>query len=160
MKIPLPPAPGTGEHPCLALVNTIVTLPGGQRVDELDSPEKATAWLVTQELVPEGTGLLEYCQLQLTDLRGHLRDVLDSQTKGVAPDSLSLDGINHALTAVPNAAPLRYDPAEGLSRIPIHPLTQLVDHALANITEDAASLLTGPDAHRIAQCASTPCDRF
>lgn len=160
MKVPLAPAPGTSEQPCLALANSIVTLPGGQRVDELDSPENATAWLVTHQLAPEGTGLLAYCQLQLTDLRRHLRKVLESHTKGVAPDPKSLDGINRALTAVPSAALLRYDPDEGLFRVPGHPVTQLVDHAMANITEDAASLLTGEDAHRIAQCASTPCDRF
>lgn len=160
MKVPLPPAPGTSEHLCLALANSIVTLPGGRRVDELDSPENATAWLVAQELAPEGTGLLEYCQLQLTTLRAHLRSVLESHTHDTAPDPASLDGINRALTAVPSAAPLRYNLGEGLSRVPSHPLTQLVDHAMATITEDAAALLTGLDADRIAQCASMPCDRF
>jgi hypothetical protein len=74
---------GIVEHPCPTLV-TIVSLPGGHRVNELNSPENATAWLVTHELAPEGTGLLAYCQLQLTDLRGHLREVPESHTKGVA----------------------------------------------------------------------------
>ncbi|WP_309107923.1 CGNR zinc finger domain-containing protein [Arthrobacter sp.] len=160
MKVPLPPAPGTSKHPCLALVNSIVTLPGEHQVDELSSPENATAWLVMHHLAPEGTGLLEYCQLQLTNLRGDLRGVLESHIEGVAPDPASLDGINRALTAVPSAAPLRYQPNDGLFRVPNHPVTQLVDHAMATITEDAASLLTGPVAHRIAQCASRPCDRF
>ncbi len=160
MKVPLPPAPGTSEHPCLALANSIVTLPGGHGIDELDSPENATAWLVAQELVPEGTGLLEYCQLKLTNVRGHLRQLLESHTLGVAPDPASLDAINGALTAVPSAALLSYHPGEGLARVSNHPVTQLVDHAMAAITEDAASLLTGPNAHRITQCASTPCDRF
>jgi predicted RNA-binding Zn ribbon-like protein len=160
MNVPLPPAPGTGEHPCLALANSIVTLPGGQRVDDLDSPENATAWLVAHELAPEGTGLLDYCQLKLTNVRGHLRQLLESHTAGCAPDPASLEAINRALTAVPSAAPLSYHTDEGLSRVANHPLTQLVDHAMASITEDAASLLTGPDAHRIAQCASKPCDRF
>lgn len=68
-----PPAPGTAEHPCLALANSIVTLPGGQRADELDNPENATAWLVSHDLAPEGAGLLAYCQLQLTGLREYLR---------------------------------------------------------------------------------------
>lgn len=160
MKVPLPPAPGTREHPSLALANSIVTLPGGQLADELNNPENATEWLVAHELAPEGTGLLEYCQLKLTDVRGHLRQLLESHTDGIAPDPASLDAINRALTAVPSAAPLNYDPDEGLSRVPNHPLTQLVDHAMATITEDAASLLTGPDAYRIAQCASQPCNRF
>lgn len=160
MRIPLPPAPGTSEHPCLALANSIVTLPGGQLVDELTSPEDATAWLVARELAPEEVGLLEYCQLKLTRVRGHLRPLLESHTDGIAPDPASLDAINRALTAVPSAAPLSYHPGEGLSRVPNHPVTQLVDHAMATITEDAASLLTGPDAQRIARCASKPCDRF
>jgi len=159
-KVPLPLAPGTAEHPCLALANSIVTLPGGQRVDELNSPENATSWLVMHALAPVGTGLLAYCQLQLTDLRENLRNALESRTAGVAPNTDSLSSINRALTAVPSAALLTYDPDEGLLRVPSHPTTQLVDHAMAQIAEDAAALLTGVDAHRIAQCASAPCDRF
>ncbi|MHA7292183.1 CGNR zinc finger domain-containing protein [Arthrobacter sp. MDT3-24] len=159
-KVPLPTAPGTAEHLCLALANSVVTLPGGQLADELDNPESATAWLIRHDLVPDGTGLLAYCQLQLTDLRGHLRAVLASHTEGLAPGLESLEGVNQALTAVPTAAPLRYEPDEGLRRVASHPLTQLVAHAMAQIAEDAAALLTGPDAHRIAQCAAEPCDRF
>lgn len=159
-KVPLPPAPGTAEHLCLALANSIVTLPGGQRADELDSPESATAWLIEHGLAPTGTGLLAYCQLQLRDLRRHLRWVLMSHAEGVAPDPESLDALNRALAAVPSAALLRYRPDEGLRRVASHPLTQLVDHAMAQIAEDAAALLTGPDADRVACCASAPCDRF
>ncbi|POH58954.1 CGNR zinc finger domain-containing protein [Arthrobacter glacialis] len=159
-KVPLPPAPGTAEHPCLALVNSIVTLPGGHRVDELNNPENATEWLVMHDLAPVDTGLLTYCQLQLTDLRENLRRVLESHTEGVAPNAESMDSINRALTAVPSAALLQYDFTKGLLRVANHPTTQLVDHAMAQIAEDAAALLTGPDGHRIASCASAPCDRF
>ena len=60
----------------------------------------------------------------------------------------------------PSAALLRYDAHEGLSRVASHPVMQLVDHAMAQIAEDAAALLTGPDAHLVARCASAPCDRF
>ncbi|WP_425861887.1 CGNR zinc finger domain-containing protein [Arthrobacter sp. TWP1-1] len=159
-KVPLPPAPGTAEHLCLALANSIATLPGGEWVDELNSPEDATAWLVMHDLVPIGTGLLSYCQLQLTDLRENLRRVLESHTEGVAPNAESLGSINRALAAVPSAALLHHDSNKGLLRVANHPTTQLVDHAMAQIAEDAAALLTGPDAHRIASCASAPCDRF
>lgn len=159
-KVSLPPAPGTAEHLCLALVNSIVTLPGGQRADELNSPEDATTWLVMHDLAPIGTGLLAYCQLQLTDLRENLRKVLESRSEGTAPNDGSLGSINRALTAAPSAALLKYDPDKGLLRVANHPTTQLVDHAMAQIAEDAAALLTGPDAHRIARCASAPCDRF
>lgn len=159
-KIPLPPAPGTAEHPCLALANSIVMLAGGHQVDDLESPETATEWLVTHQLAPAGTGLLSYCQRQLTDLRANIRRVLESHVDGLAPDPISLDGINRALTAVPCAALLLYSCEVGLRRVSGHPISQLVDHAMAQIAEDAATLLTGPDAHRIALCASAPCDRF
>lgn len=159
-KVPLPPAPGTAEHVSLALANSVVTLPGGQRADELDGPADATAWLVKNELAPEGTGLLAYCQGRLTDLRDDIRGVLASSATSVAPDLQSLERLNQALLAVPSAALLRYDPESGLIRTPGHPVTQIVDHALAHIAEDAAALLTGPDAPRIARCASEPCDRF
>ncbi|MBD7996195.1 ABATE domain-containing protein [Arthrobacter sp. Sa2CUA1] len=159
-NVPLPPAPGTAEHLCLALANSIVTLPGGQRVDELNSPEDATAWLVGHNLAPEGTGLLSYCQNQLAGLREQLREILRSHTECTAPAPEALAGLNHALTAVPSAAPLHYSPGAGLSRVPSHPVSQIVAHAMAQIAEDAAALLTGPDAGRIAQCAAAPCDRF
>lgn len=159
-KVPLPPAPGTAEHLSLALANSIVTLPGGLRVDELDSPEDATAWLIRHNLAPEGTGLLSYCQHQLAGLREQVREVLLSHTQGAAPAPEALAGLNHALTAVPSAAPLHFSPGAGLRRVPGHPLTQIVDHAMAQIAEDAAGLLTGPDAARIASCAAAPCDRF
>lgn len=159
-KIPMPPAAGAAEHPCLALANSIVTLPGGQRADELNTPESATEWLIGHDLAPLGTGLLAYCQLQLMDLREHLRGTLMAHTEGIEPAPGALEGLNRALTAVPSAALLQYEPGQGLVRVPGHPTTQLVDHAMAQIAEDAAALLTGPEAHRIAHCASAPCDRF
>lgn len=159
-KVPLPPAPGTAEHPALALANSIVTLPGGLRVDELEGPANATAWLVGHQLAPEGTGLLSYCQLQLAGLREYLREVFRAHIEGTTPASKALEGINHALMAVPSAALLHFSPETGLRRGRGHPLTQIVDHAMAQIAEDAAGLLTGSDAARIAICASAPCDRF
>lgn len=155
-----PPAPGTAEHPSLALANSIVMHPGERQTDELDTPENATAWLIHHRLAPPDTGLLTYCQLQLTGLRGHLREALGSHVEGVAPGPGALEGLNRALTAVPSAALLHYDLDKGLLRVPSHPLTQLVDHAMAHIAEDAAALLTGPEAPRLARCASAPCDRF
>jgi predicted RNA-binding Zn ribbon-like protein len=159
-NVPLPPAPGTAGHLSLALANSVVTLPGGLRVDELDSPENATAWLIAQDLAPEGTGLLSYCQLQLEGLRGDLRQVLGAHAGGTAPAPAALEGLNRALTAVPSAALLHYSPEAGLVRGHTHPLSQIVAHAMAQIAEDAAELLTGPDAGRLASCAATPCDRF
>lgn len=159
-NVPLPPAPGTAEHICLALANSIVTLPGGLRVDELKSPEDATDWLIGHQLAPEGTGLLSYCQSQLANLREYLREALRAHTEGTAPAPAALEGLNYALAAAPSAALLHYSPETGLRRGYGHPLTHIVETAMAQIAEDAAGLLTGPDAERVAVCAAAPCDRF
>lgn len=159
-NVPLPPAPGTAEHLSLALANSVVTLPGGVQVDELDNPENATAWLISHDLAPEGTGLLSYCQLQLEGLRGQIRQVFRAHTEGGEPDPAALQGINQALSAVPSAALLHYSPEKGLRRQRDHPLTRIVDHAKAKIAEDAAGVLTGTDASLLAVCAAEPCDRF
>src|SRR5699024_724220 len=144
--IPLPPAPGADEHVSLALLGSRVTLPGGRVVDELDSPEAATLWLVERDLAPEGTELLEYCQGRLTELRATLRALFSAQAE--------------ALARVPSAPLLRYDGDRGLHRVPAHPLTKLVEHAMAQIAADAAALLTGEAADAVARCAASPCDRF
>lgn len=159
-SVPLPPAPGTAAHLSLALANSVVTLPGGSQIDELDTPDNATAWLIAQGLAPEGTGLLSYCQQQLEGLRADLRRILGSHTAGSAPAPSALEGLNRALTAVPSAAPLHYSPGAGLERVHTHPLSRIVAHAMAQIAEDAAGLLTGPDAGRLASCAAAPCNRF
>lgn len=159
-KIPLPPAPGADEHVSLALVNSTAALPGGQRADELGSPEEATDWLIGHGLVPDRTALLTYCQNQLTGLRDDLRALLAAHVEGEAPPQRALDGTNRALIKVPSAPLLRHDPDEGFRRTPEHPVTQLVEHAMALIAEDAATLLTGSDASRVARCEAPPCDRF
>ncbi|SDQ72415.1 Conserved protein containing a Zn-ribbon-like motif, possibly RNA-binding [Arthrobacter crystallopoietes] len=158
--IPLPPAPGAEQHTSLALANSTVTLPGGHAVDELDSPENATRWLISHQLVPDETALLAYCQNQLATLRGSLRAIFAAQADSREPELSALEGVNQALTKVPSAPLLRYDPQEGLHRAPQHPVTQLVEHAMAQIAEDAASLLTGDQAGLIARCEATPCNRF
>lgn len=159
-KIPLPAAPGAEQHTSLALANSTVTLPGGHSVDEIGSPEEATEWLISHQLVPDETALLAYCQTQLAALRSNLRAVFTTQVDGSAPDPQALDGLNRALTTVASAPLLRYEPQEGLHRAPQHPVTQLVEHAMAQIAEDAASLLTGNQAGLLARCEASPCDRF
>jgi predicted RNA-binding Zn ribbon-like protein len=64
------------------------------------------------------------------------------------------------MTRVPTASLLRWDDAHGLHRTAVHPTTQILDHALAALAADAAELLTGPDAERLAACASPPCNRY
>lgn len=158
--IPLPPAPGADEHVSIALLGTRVTLPGERVVDELDSPEAATRWLVERDLVPESTELLEYCQGRLAELRGTLRMLFSAQVEGVAPSAEVLEEVNRALTRVPSALLLRHDGDRGLHRVTAHPVTKLVEHAMAQIAEDGAALLTGESAGMVARCAAPPCDRF
>lgn len=158
--LPLPPAPGTDAHISLALVNSMVTLPGQQVVNELDSPENATAWLVHTELAPQDTTLLDYCQGQLTELRDNLRTVFTAHITGSEPESSSINSINLALSRVPTTQLLRFLPGEGLRRFRKDPVTQVVEHAMAEIAEDAVDLLTGTDADLLIQCAAEPCDRF
>lgn len=159
-QIPLPTAPGADAHTSLALVNTAVTLPAGKRVDVLDSPEAATQWLIEHGLVPNSTTLLAYCQNRLTGLRAHVRTIFDAHVEGEAPPILTLEAINRALERVPSALALRYDPQMGYTREPVHPVTQLVEHALAHISEDAASLVTGEDAALLNRCEAPSCNRF
>ncbi|CCG02574.1 CGNR zinc finger domain-containing protein [Blastococcus saxobsidens] len=157
---PLPPAPGADEHVSLSLINSIVTLPSGQQADELGSPEQATRWLISHGLVPEHTSLLAYCQNQLTGLRGHLRSLFAAHVAGTTPPQHALDAVNRTLTKVPSAPLLRYHPTTGLWREPEHPVTQLVEHAMAQVAEDAAGLLTSSTSAQIARCDAPPCNRF
>lgn len=159
-RIPLPTAPGADDHPSLALVNSAVSLPGGHVADDLGSPAEATAWLVGQRLVPAETALLAYCQDQLSTLRGNLRTLFTARVAGGAPAPEAVESVNRALVKVPSAPLLQYDAGSGLRRVPQHPVTRLVEHAMAQIAEDAAALLTGGQAELIAQCEATSCDRF
>nr|WP_205834468.1 CGNR zinc finger domain-containing protein [Arthrobacter sp. SF27] len=127
---------------------------------KLDSPENATQWLISHNLVPEETALLAHCQNQLTTLRGNLRAIFAARADSSVPELRALEGVNQALTKVPSAPLLRHDPQAGLHRAQQHPVTQLVEHAMAQIAEDAASLLTGDQAGLIARCEATPCNRF
>lgn len=159
-KIPLPPAPGADGHPGLALANSIVTLPGNVRADELDSPAQATAWLVAHGLAPESTELLTYCQNQLTGLRGNVRSLFLTQLAGEAPDQNAMEALNRALSRIASAPLLHFSEDRGLYRAAEHPVTQLVEHAMAQIAEDTAALLTSDNSAELAQCEAAPCDRF
>lgn len=158
--IPLPPAPGATNHVSLKLINSTVTLPGNHVFDELNSPENATSWLIQHELAPRNTTLLAYCQGQMTGMRENLRAIFKAHVTGEEPTPSALDSINLALGRVPTAQLLRFIPGEGFQRFREDPVTQLVEHALAEIAEDAAGLLSGPQAHLLTQCGSKPCDRF
>ncbi|MEU8580876.1 ABATE domain-containing protein [Streptomyces sp. L500] len=155
-----PPAPGAEQYPALDFANTALALPGGLFPDLLGSPEAAARWLAERDLVPAGTELREVCAIRIRALRDQLRALLTSRIDALPPPDGTLRAVNDALTAAPAAALLRWDPTRGLHRVQAHPTEQVVDHALAVLAADAADLLTGPDAGRLAACGSPPCRRY
>ncbi|GAB3620036.1 CGNR zinc finger domain-containing protein [Glutamicibacter endophyticus] len=156
----LPPSPGSREHVSLDLVNSEIHLPAGVRRDALETPESTTAWLVERGLVGEDAALQSYCQNRLSGLRGHLREAFATRVAGghLAPGTV--EGINAALAAAPNASLLHYVPGEGFFRSLEHPATRLVEHAMSVIAEDAVALLAGDESERLARCEAEPCMRF
>ena len=154
-----PPAPGADRHPALDLANTPLALTSGE-VDLLATPAQVTAWLIGRGLASEGASVLEVCADRLRALRGHLRGLLSAQVNGVAPAAADLEAVNIALTRAPSADVLRWDAGRGLYRAAAHPIDQMLERALAVLAADAADLLTGPAAARLAACGSPPCRRF
>jgi predicted RNA-binding Zn ribbon-like protein len=155
-----PPAPGAERHVALDLANSRLALPGGGHVDLLADPAAATAWLTGRDLAPPGTVLHEICAGRLRDLRTQVRSLLAGQVTGAPPDQTALRAVNAALSLAPSTEVLRWTPARGLHRAPAHPADQAVEHALAVLAADAADLLTGPSAERLAACGSPPCRRY
>lgn len=155
-----PSAPGTREHPSLALVDTVHGSIGVDSDDELSSPEAATAWLIDHGLIAPEAGLQEHCQSRLVRFRHHLNDLFVAQVSRDAPSPKAVESLNSALTSAPGALLLRFGPDSRFFRSAERPVTQAVDHAMAIIAEDAASLLAGGDAARIAACESETCQQF
>ncbi|GAB3448375.1 CGNR zinc finger domain-containing protein [Actinophytocola sediminis] len=153
-------APGAERYPALDFANSALALPGGQYRDLLGSPKAATGWLVDHRLAPAEAELHEVCAAQLRALREQLRALLAARVDDLPAPGAALSAVNEALTRTPTASLLHWDPARGLHRITSHPTTQIVDHALAALAADAADLLTGADADRLAACGSPPCNRY
>lgn len=157
---PLPPAPGAEQYPSLALVNSVIALPGGQFVDLLGTPAAANQWLIDRGLAPVDAGMREMCAAQLRSLREQIRALFDARVAGVPALPAALAAVNDALTRVPTAPLLQWDEKNGPYRAAPHPTTEIVDHALATLAADAADLLTSPDAERLTACGSAPCNRY
>ncbi|MEU6224851.1 ABATE domain-containing protein [Streptomyces sp. NPDC047042] len=155
-----PPAPGAEEYPALDFANSVVALPGGQFLDLIGTPATANQWLTERGLAPVDAGLQEMCAAQLRSLREQIRALLASRVDGHAAPPSALVAVNDALTRAPAASLLRWDETRGLHRAAAHPTTQILDHALAALAANAADLLTGPDADRLAACGSAPCTRY
>jgi predicted RNA-binding Zn ribbon-like protein len=159
-RLALPPAPGADEHVALDFANSAIALPGGQYLDLLGTPADAGRWLTDHELAPADAGLREVCAAQLRALREQVRALLAARIDNHPAPPAALQAVNDAMTRVPSTALLRWDGTRGLHRAPAHPTTQILDHALAVLAGNAADLLTGPDADRLAACGSPPCTRY
>ncbi|GIE77369.1 hypothetical protein Aph02nite_33190 [Actinoplanes philippinensis] len=156
----IPAAPGADRHPGLDLANSRLSLPADQTLDLLATPADAGRWLIDRDLVPAGSVLHEVCAGRLRAMREHIRDLFAAHLRAAEPPAAALDAINTAVTRVPTAAPLRWDPAHGLHRAAPHPTDQVVDHALGVLAADTADLLTSADAARLTACDSRPCMRY
>lgn len=159
-ELPLPPAQGEEEHPSLALANSAIAMPGGHTVDLLGTPAQANHWLTERGLAPVDAGMLEMCASQLRSLREQIRSLFASRAAGLPALPTAIGAINDAMTRVPTAPLLQWDERNGPYRATPHPITEIVDHALATLAADAADLLTSPDAERLTTCDSTPCNRY
>ncbi|MEU4423795.1 CGNR zinc finger domain-containing protein [Actinoplanes sp. NPDC024001] len=155
-----PPAPGAELHPALDLADSVLTAPGGHVLDRIATPEHAARWLAEHDLIPDDAQLHEVCAGRLRALRQHIRVLLTARVRRTIPPAEAVAAVNDALTRVPTAAPLRWASSAGPHRVRPHPTDQIVDHALGVLAADAADLLTGPDADRLAACDSPPCTRF
>ncbi|MEU5094891.1 CGNR zinc finger domain-containing protein [Streptomyces sp. NPDC020996] len=155
-----PPAQGEDEHLSLALVNSVITLPGGHTVDFLGTPAQANQWLTEHGLAPVDAGMREMCAAQVRSLREQIRSLFASRVEGLPALPAAVSAVNDAMTRVPTAPLLQWDDETGPYRATPHPTTAIVDHALAVLAADAADLLTGPDAERLTACGSAPCTRY
>ncbi len=159
-ETPLAAAPGAQEHPSLALVNSAGGVAVGKDYDEMSTPEAAAAWLMARDLIGQDAVLHEHCQGRLAALRADLRNLFTAHTTGDVPTTSAVHALNFALTCVPGALLLRFDPPGGFTRRADHPTTQVVEHVMAVIAEDAASLLSGDQASQLASCEADSCQRF
>ncbi|MFI5681587.1 CGNR zinc finger domain-containing protein [Streptomyces cellulosae] len=154
------PAPGAEQYVALDFANSVISLPGGQLLDLLGTPETATRWLTERDLTPADTELKETCASRMRSLRDQVRALFAARISRHPAPPEALIAVNEALTRVPTAAPLHWDPTRGLHRTNPHPVDQSVDHALGVLAAGAADLLTGPDAERLTACGSAPCNRY
>ncbi|WP_043813228.1 CGNR zinc finger domain-containing protein [Allokutzneria albata] len=157
---PLPPAPGAGQYVALDFVNSAIALPNGHFVDLLGTPAATSSWLVERGLAPADVDVQEMCATQLRSMREHLRSLCASRVAGLPALPTALSAVNDALSRVPTAALLHWDEKDGPYRAVPCPTNEILDHALATLAASGADLLTGPDAERLTQCGSTPCNRY
>ncbi|MGW4383175.1 CGNR zinc finger domain-containing protein [Kitasatospora sp. NPDC004531] len=153
------PAPGAAQYPALDFANSLLSLPAGP-LDLLDTPEHASSWLIDHGLAPAGSRVYRPCTVRLHEFRGAVRELIEARTAGRPAPEAALAAVNTALTATASAPLLHWSADRGLYRAHPHPADPIAVHAMAQLAADAAELLTGPDADRLAACGGAPCTRF
>ncbi|MGW0185297.1 ABATE domain-containing protein [Streptomyces sp. NPDC003362] len=152
------PVPGEERYVSLALVNTRFTLSHGP-VDLLDDTEAAHLWLVRHELLPDRVALNGRQFGRLLGLREALRALFTAYGTVAAPPADSLAAFNSALAAAPPTPRLDWT-ADGPRRAHQPDTGNPAGAALSLLAEDAAELLTGPEADQLAECAAQGCARW
>lgn len=152
--------PGAAEHPSVALVDTVSAAPRGQLRDELDTPDALADWLLARDLISPDAVLYEHCWGRIVEFRQSLRDLFTAHVEGSAPSLTTIQALNRALTRASGARLLHFDPATGFTRSADHPATQVIEHVMALIAEDAAALLTGKEASMLTSCQAKGCLQF
>ncbi|MDX3078606.1 ABATE domain-containing protein [Streptomyces sp. NPDC088354] len=76
------PPPGVEQYPALDLVKSVVTSPGGQSLDLLDTPAGALQWLTAHRLTSAGDVLHEGDVARFRTLRTHIRFVIRPHRRG------------------------------------------------------------------------------
>ncbi|TYB51136.1 hypothetical protein FXF51_54180 [Nonomuraea sp. PA05] len=155
-----PPAPGAADYLALDFVNSAIALPGGVFVDALGTPASTNRWLSEHGLAPADAGVQEMCATQLRSLREHVRALFAARVAGLPVLPAALSAVNDALSRAPTADLLYWDDKTGPYRAAPCPTNAILDHALATLAASTADLLTGPDADRLTNCGSAPCNRY
>ncbi|MGW2792435.1 CGNR zinc finger domain-containing protein [Streptomyces sp. NPDC001251] len=153
-----PLVPGEERFLCLALVNTRFVLSHGP-VDLLEDTDAARLWLVRHELLPDRVVLTGRQAGRLRALREALRELCAARAEGAVPPASSLDALNAALAAAPPTPRLVWTGREP-RRADEPDTANPVGAALGSLAEDAADLLTGAAAGRLAPCGAQGCTRW
>lgn len=147
--------PLLGEPLALDLVNTRVRR-GGVEVDLLESPAALGAWLRAEHGRVAWTGAADAADLaNVRTLRDAIDRLLRARRSHTRATHADVERVNRALTPG-RARPQLGWGASGptLKPLPVPTRRHALLHALAS---DAVTLLTGPCADRVRECAHPDC---
>ncbi|MGP3937319.1 CGNR zinc finger domain-containing protein [Nonomuraea sp. KM88] len=155
--VPGSPVPGEDDFVSLAFVNTRFDRPAGPH-EALSTAPAARAWLHDRGLLPADAPLGERRLHLLRSMRDWLRALFEAHISGTPPAAETLDRFNAALAASPATLGLQW-PATGPKQTTGSRPGDALTQALARLAEDVMTLLTGPEAAKLASCAAPGCTR-